>query len=150
MMKLEKIMDMNTTTVSNQDNGNEVNLPLENEGRQIQAEPEVTQTIEAQDPPKRKRKSKAELLAVKLAKRAELDIKIVSLQKELDETTQKIRNRGLVLIGIVVEQCIKKKIFEANPPPTVDMTWWQNQAIQLPDKDKEPYKKFLELISKND
>ncbi len=91
--------------------------------------------------PKRKRKTKEERLQIALAKQAALDTKIAGLKKELDENAQKTRNRGLVLVGIVVEQCFKKDVFSEE-----NKKWWLRQAKRLPDKDREAYVEFLKTL----
>ncbi len=129
---------------------NTVSMPPNNKIEEIvelkEGEPaEQTLTSEQGEPattsPTRKRKTKAERLQIALAKQAELETKIAGLKKDLDDTARKTRNRGLLLVGIVVEQCFKKNVFNEE-----NNKWWLRQAKRLPDKDRDAYVEFLETL----
>ncbi len=90
------------------------------------------------------RKSKEEQLQLALAKKQALDLKIQRYQKELRDKNQKNRNRGLILLGIVVEQHLKNKSITI--PNQADIDWWLSQHAILPDKDQEVYINFLNSL----
>ncbi len=89
----------------------------------------------------KKRKSKAEQLEIALARKQALQVKIDALKAELNENDRKTRNRGLMLVGIVIEQALKNKAL----PDT-----WLEQLLSwstfLPDKDREAYRTFLQSL----
>lgn len=92
----------------------------------------------------RRRRSKEERLAAALAKQQTLQIKIQGLQKEISEKSRKNRSRGLLLLGVVVEQCLQKGIFDQ--PGTFNRDWWMERTDLLHDKDKAAYVDFIQSL----
>ncbi len=134
-------MTQDTMIHLNQNNEeNQVISPQEETCGQVATKQNAT-SQEHSPSPKRKRKTKEERLQIALAKQAALDTKIAGLKKELDENAQKTRNRGLILVGIVVEQCFKKDVFSEE-----NKKWWLRQTKRLPEKDRDAYVEFLETL----
>ena len=94
--------------------------------------------------PTRRRKPTEERLKLALAKQEALQTKINLLQAELDEKKSKSRKRGLVLVGVVVEQCLKGGFFDS--PQEIHRDWWAEQVTLLSKKDHSAYLEFLQSL----
>ncbi len=117
---------------------------MENNNMNTQEEIQKVEVREKPSTPPKIRKSKEEQLQLALEKKQALELKIQKYQKELQEKNQKNRNRGLILLGIVVEQNIKKN--SAKIPTQSDIDWWLGQHVLLPDKDQEVYIEFVRSL----
>ncbi|WP_027187752.1 hypothetical protein [Desulfovibrio cuneatus] len=91
-----------------------------------------------------RRRTAEERLQRALTQQQTIQRKIDELKKDVDEKSRKARNRGLMLIGIVVEQCLKEGLF--HKPQEMGQNWWLGQASRLHEKDRAAYVTFVQLL----
>ncbi len=89
----------------------------------------------------KKRRTVEERLQDALVKQQVLQAKIDGLKTELNENSRKTRNRGLMLVGIVIEQAFKNDEF-ADKGLKQLFEW----THFLPEKDREAYITFLHSL----
>lgn len=90
-------------------------------------------------PSPRRRRSAEERLRAAEAKRRAIQARIDRLRQEVDGQRRRTRNRGLILLGVAVEACLKQGLF----PPGMDIGWWMARADLLAERDREAYRSFL-------
>lgn len=97
-------------------------------------------------PVPRRRRSAEERLRAAEEKRRAIQARIDRLRQEVDGQRRRTRNRGLILLGVIVESCIQRGIF----PADMGADWWMARADLLTERDREAYRSFLRGIGARD
>ncbi len=125
-------LECNNTEINKQTNNIEENaMNIDNRGKNQSSEKK-----------KRVRKTAEQLLAERLTKQAELQKLIAKSRADVNAEAAKKRNKGLRLIGLVIEDCLKNGEFNISSPK-INSHWLLAQSSRLQEKDRTAYKEFV-------